>query len=167
MIIDEAAELSPAVVKAPYGTPEREAVNECQRLISYIARIGASLGIHMIFCTQYPTADILDKQIKINAEAKLSFRLSTSVADKVVFDETGLANKIKPGLRGRAWYRTDKDIPIQVPLMENKVMERVISQNRGDMNDNTTKNEVGTSREDYFKFGDARFFNEGPDTKNT
>jgi len=70
VIIDEAGELAPN--KSMTDT-EKEYVRDSRSTMNYIARVAGGLGWRMVFCTQYPTADILDRQIKANASAKLAF----------------------------------------------------------------------------------------------
>lgn len=85
--------------------------------MSEIARIAGALGYRLIFCTQYPTADTLPRQIKQNADAKISFRLPTEVASRVALDEQGaekLANV------GRAIYRTHEKHIVQAPYIVDK-----------------------------------------------
>lgn len=107
IIVDEAAELD----------------KTCQEYLSEVARIGGALGYRLIFATQYPTADTSPRQIKQNADAKISFRLPTEVASRVAIDEQGAEQLTCPG---RAIYRTHERQEIQVPYIEDKeIMERL------------------------------------------
>lgn len=116
IIIDEAAELVPN--KSMEETDELNA-KYCQRIISRIVRVSGSLGYRLLFTTQYPTANIMDNQIKANSSAKLSFRLQTSIQSKVAIDEAGAEKLEYPG---RGIYSTvDKHI-IQAPFLSNKDM---------------------------------------------
>lgn len=109
IIVDEAAELTDS--------------KKSQKHLSEIARIGGALGYRLIFATQYPTADTLPRQIKQNADAKISFRLPTEVASRVALDEQG-AEQIE--CIGRAIYRTHDRVEIQVPYVKDKnIMERL------------------------------------------
>lgn len=121
IIIDEAAEL------ASEGEPIREIKlkkSMCEHIISEIARIGGGLGYRLIFCTQYPTADTLPRQVKQNCDARLCFRLPTQTGSMVVLDEPGAESL--PQIKGRAIYRTDKAITLQTPFIENPFIDRVI-----------------------------------------
>lgn len=120
IIVDEGAELTPA----PHHTKEEKVVySYCQHALSEIARIGGALGYRLIFATQYPTADTLPRQIKQNADAKISFRLPTEVASRVALDEQG-AEKL--GVPGRAIYRTYEKHVMQVPFVSDKdIIERL------------------------------------------
>lgn len=98
----------------------------CQEMLSEIARIGGGLGFRLIFCTQYPTSDTLPRQIKQNADAKLGFRLPTTVASQVALDEPGLEDL--PSLPGRALFKTDRTEEIQVPYLKDKDMWGLLKQ---------------------------------------
>lgn len=103
VVVDEAAELQPpAFIKGKDQYPYLY----CQAVISEICRMGRSLGVHSIFATQYPTADVLGRHIKQNSEARICFRLPTEVASRVALDSGG-AESLPGGLCGRALYKTD------------------------------------------------------------
>lgn len=116
VVVDEAAELL-----APSYMSRKEAKKYvyCQSVISEIARLGRSLGVSLIYCTQYPTADVLPRQVKQNCESRIVFRLPTEVASRVALDENG-AEKIETGMWGRAIYKTDDIQNIQTYLYEGK-----------------------------------------------
>lgn len=111
IIVDEGAELVPHKYMLK---EEKQKLDYCQHALSNIARVAGALGYRLIFATQYPTADTLPRQIKQNADAKISFRLPTEVASRVALDEQGAEtlNNI-----GRAIYRTAEKHVIQVPYV--------------------------------------------------
>lgn len=111
VFIDEAHELMP---KSYMSRKEGRIYRECLEIVSEIARMGRSKGIRLIYATQYPTADVLPREIKQNAEARIVFRLVTETASRVALDEGG-AERLKAGLRGRAIYKTDRYTEIQTP----------------------------------------------------
>ncbi len=123
IIVDEGANLCPT-----QGLPkkQRDLLYICQEMLSEIARIGGGLGFRLIFCTQYPTADTLPRQIKQNSDAKLGFRLPTAVASQVALDESGLEEL--PSLPGRALFKTDRTEEIQVPYLKDKDMWDLLKQ---------------------------------------
>lgn len=120
IIVDEAAELSPD--KTPIEKAEK---HECERILSVIARIGGALGFRLIYATQYPTGDILPRQIKQNAVAKICFKLDTEIASRVVLDEGGAEN-LPLGIKGRGIYKTDHNVIVQTPYIENEFINRAI-----------------------------------------
>lgn len=120
IIVDEGAELVPPT---HLSREEKDDYRYCQHALSEIARIGGALGYRLIFATQYPTSDTLPRQIKQNADAKISFRLPTEVASRVAIDEQG-AEQIKHV--GRAIYRTADKYTVQVPYLSDiDIWERV------------------------------------------
>lgn len=144
IIIDEAAELVPP---SHLSKDDKKVYQYCQHAMSEIARIAGALGYRLIFCTQYPTADTLPRQIKQNADAKITFRLPTEVASRVAIDEQGaesLANT------GRAIYRThDKQI-IQVPYVSDKEIKDKLGGFIDDSATSEVDDEAGT---DTITFG--------------
>ena len=114
IIVDEGAELVPP---SHLSKEEKQPYQYCQTALSEIARVAGALGYRLIFCTQYPTADTLPRQVKQNADAKISFRLPTEIASRVAIDEQG-AEAI--GNVGRAIYRTHEEHTLQVPYIDDK-----------------------------------------------
>jgi|SRR5690625_115795 len=112
IITDEAAELADS--------------KRCLNHLSEICRLGGALGYRNIFCTQYPTADTLPRQVKQNSDARISFRLPTEVASRVAIDEGGAEKLSNPG---RAIYRTHERFEIQVPLAsDSEICEKLADQ---------------------------------------
>lgn len=113
IVIDEVGELNPAEA---IGKADKALKTECQTLMSQIARLGAGLGFRQILATQYPTGDVIPRQCKQNSDAKLSFRVQSSTASRVVLDEGGA--ELLPQIKGRAIYQTaDKREILQTPLI--------------------------------------------------
>lgn len=118
IIIDEVGELNPqeAVTKE-----EKQIKTNCQRLMSQIARLGAGLGFRLVLATQYPTGDVIPRQCKQNADAKLSFRVQSATASRVALDEVGAESL--PEIKGRAIYLTASGQKIvQTPLVTPEVI---------------------------------------------
>lgn len=117
IVVDEGAVLAPAK-----GLPRahNKMLEECQYMLSHIARVGGALGFRIVFCTQYPTGDTLPRVIKQMANAKLGFRLPTRTASEVVIDQSGLENL--PSIPGRAIYMKENFTELQVPYIDDKVM---------------------------------------------
>lgn len=118
IIIDEAS------VLAPQSKSDQERI-EIKGILEYIAQVAGGLGYNLIMCSQYPTGDILPRQVKQNSDARLSFRLPTGTASNVILDEGG-AEEIPYGLRGRAIYKTDLKKTIQVPWLKNEVIDKLL-----------------------------------------
>ena len=123
VIIDEVGELNPheAVTK-----DEKQLKIQCQTYMSQIARLGAGLGFRLIVATQYPTGDVIPRQVKQNSDAKLSFRVQSATASRVVLDETGA--ELLPQVKGRAIYQTaDKREILQTPLITSDIIHETIA----------------------------------------
>lgn len=122
------------IVNTPYTYRKFILVDEgaeldvkCQAILSEIARVGGALGYRIIFATQYPTADTLPRQLKQNADAKVSFRLPTEIASRVAIDEGGAELLRNPG---RAIYRTHERHEVQVPYVSDEEISEVLRRYR-------------------------------------
>lgn len=122
VIIDEVGELNPS---ESVGKEDKKLKEECQKIMSQIARLGAGLGFRQILATQYPTGDVIPRQCKQNSDAKISFRVQSATASRVILDETGAENL--PQIKGRAVYLTaDKREIVQTPLIDGKTIIDVV-----------------------------------------
>ena len=122
VIIDEVGELnaSEAVTRS-----EKLLKQECQTIMSQIARLGAGLGFRLVVATQYPVGDVIPRQVKQNADAKLCFRVQSAVASRVVLDGEGA--ETLPMIKGRAIYQTaDKRDILQTPLITSDIIHDTI-----------------------------------------
>ena len=118
IIIDEASVLAPR-------SKSDQVRNECRNILEFIGQVTAGLGYNLIMCSQYPTGDILPRQVKQNSDARISFRLPTSTASNVILDESG-AEDLPFRQSGRAIYKTDEKRIIQVPYMSNEIIDELI-----------------------------------------
>lgn len=109
IIIDEAADLS------EYDT--------AMGIVTDIARRGRSAGYYLIFCTQYPTMQVIPPQTKRNVIARLCFVVDTDTASRVVLDEGG-ADKL-PDIPGRGIYKNNvKRYIVQSPFISNETIKK-------------------------------------------
>ncbi|MFB2971437.1 FtsK/SpoIIIE domain-containing protein [Aerosakkonema sp. BLCC-F183] len=90
-IIDEAADIADASSKL------RDTIEK--RLKEY-ARKGRKFGIHIIYCTQRPTAAIITPQVTDQCEEKVIFRVSREASQSIL--EDSMAGDIPITSRGRA-----------------------------------------------------------------
>ncbi|PID15615.1 cell division protein FtsK [Sporosarcina sp. P34] len=126
IIVDEVGELNPAEAVT---REEKQMKLACQTLMSQIARLGAGLGFRQILATQYPTGDVIPRQCKQNSDAKLSFRVQSAVASRVVLDSEGAESL--PQIKGRAIYQTaDKKEILQTPFIKSEVIQSVIDSHK-------------------------------------
>lgn len=123
IIIDEAGELNP---KEAVTKDEKHLKEECQKIMSQIARIGRSNGFRQILATQYPVGDCLPRQVKQNSDAKLCFRVQSEVASRVVLDSEG-AERL-PQILGRAIFQNaDRREILQTPLITPDIIQETIT----------------------------------------
>ncbi|MFL6518163.1 MAG: hypothetical protein ACJ8GL_08795, partial [Bacillus sp. (in: firmicutes)] len=118
IIVDEASVLAPE-------SKQDQVRNECKQILEYIAQVAGGLGYNLIVCSQYPVSTILPRLVKQNADARISFRLPTSVASNVILDESG-AEDIGYGMRGRAIYKADLKRLMQVPILKNDKIDELL-----------------------------------------
>lgn len=123
IIIDEAGELVP---NNQMSDEQKDYAKGCQRILSHIARVAGQVGYKMIFGTQYPTKEILDSQIKANAIARVSFRLTTSIQSGVALDGPGAETLEYPG---RAIYKVTDEHLVQTPFISKGEIEERIGGN--------------------------------------
>ncbi|MFF5993733.1 FtsK/SpoIIIE domain-containing protein [Lysinibacillus sp. KU-BSD001] len=122
VIIDEVGELNAAEAVT---RSEKLLKQECQTIMSQIARLGAGLGFRLVVATQYPVGDVIPRQVKQNADAKLCFRVQSAVASRVVLDAEGA--EMLPMVKGRAIYQTaDKREILQTPLITPEIIQSII-----------------------------------------
>lgn len=122
VVIDEVGELNP---DESINREEKILKQECQTLMSHIARLGAGLGFRLILASQYLVGNVIPRQVKQNADAKLAFRVQSEVASRVVLDDSG-AEKL-PQVRGRAIYQTaEGQFVLQTPLITSDLIHETI-----------------------------------------
>lgn len=111
IIIDEGAQLAPNNF-----TSDKVTKILCQDKLSRISGVGGALGMRLIFGTQYPTSKTLSPNVKMNSDAKISFRLPAGYASEVAIDEYG-AEKLPSDQKGRALMKTHELKEMQVPFI--------------------------------------------------
>ena len=117
LITDEGASLMP---KKGADEKTKKTMSYCVEMIEEICRVAGALGFRNLFATQSPVADALPKHVKMNSDAKISFRLPTGYASEVAIDEYGAEELECPG---RAIYKTHDRVTVQVPMLEDADME--------------------------------------------
>jgi DNA segregation ATPase FtsK/SpoIIIE, S-DNA-T family len=126
IIVDEGAQLAPD----KFMTKEqKDMLGACQHILGEIARIGGALGIRLIFCTQYPTSDTLPRQVKQNADLKITFRLPAGYASMVAIDDYG-AEELPSDIPGRAIVKTHELRTVQTPFISDKEMMKRLEVHR-------------------------------------
>jgi DNA segregation ATPase FtsK/SpoIIIE, S-DNA-T family len=126
VIVDEGAQLSPDKFMSK---EQKDMLGACQHILGEIARIGGALGIRLIFCTQYPTSDTLPRQVKQNADLKITFRLPAGYASMVAIDDYG-AEELPSDIPGRAIVKTHEKKIVQVPYISDEEMAKRLEVHR-------------------------------------
>jgi S-DNA-T family DNA segregation ATPase FtsK/SpoIIIE len=116
IIVDEGAELAPKLVSKDL----KKFAEICQTYLGEIARIGGGLGYRLVFCTQYPTAEAVPMQVKMNMVARLAFKIGGNMGSRVILDEIG-AEALEP-IPGRAIYKLAEKVEIQCPYISDKMI---------------------------------------------
>ncbi|EIT85891.1 DNA translocase FtsK [Fictibacillus macauensis ZFHKF-1] len=125
IVIDEIGELASAKEVCKETKKIKE---ECEYLLSNIARLGRSQGIKLVTATQHPTVDVVPVQVKRNSDARLCFRVDGTSASMTILDAPG-ADKL-PDIKGRAIYKRGADkYTLQTPWLPDKEMEQIIGPN--------------------------------------
>lgn len=132
VIIDEGAELAPGIEK---DKELRQIKNQCEVILSRIARIGGVLGYRLIYATQTPYSEVLNHNIKQNCDAKLCFKLQTDKASEVVLGEGITDAAHLPFIKGRGVYLTDRKYIVQTPMIDNDYIEGVVEHASKDSRD--------------------------------
>lgn len=100
VIVDEFADLTDQLSsrreKDAFYTPIRK-----------IAQAGRSRGIHLVLCTQRPSADLVPSNIKAQLNGRLALRVNDAIASRMIIDDTGAQSLQK---HGDMLYKTDLGI---------------------------------------------------------
>lgn len=125
IIIDEIGELAS---HKEVDKDTKKIKEECEYLLSNIARLGRAQGIRIIVATQHPTADVVPIQVKRNCDARLCYRVDGTSASMVVLDSPGA--DCLPVIRGRAIYKNGANkYTLQTPWVNDNEMEKIIQVN--------------------------------------
>jgi DNA segregation ATPase FtsK/SpoIIIE, S-DNA-T family len=146
VVVDEGDQLAPD----KFMTKEQKnRLGACQRILGEIARIGGALGIRLIFCTQYPTSDTLPRQVKQNADLKITFRLSAGYASMVAIDDYG-AEELPSDIPGRAIVKTHELRTLQTPFISDSEMWKRLEVYQ--IAKPQKQKDRGEAREDFVRF---------------
>lgn len=121
-VIDEYAQLVLPVA--------RKVRDEANRLVVRISALGRAAGIQIVVCTQYPTKEVIDPQIKINLNLKLAFRCQNATQSMVILNDPGAAILPAEAL-GRALFALGADIfQVQIALVSEADVKMVLARAR-------------------------------------
>lgn len=98
-IIIACDEIAEVLDKTGLEKEEKSLVGRIESKFSTIARLGRAFGIHLIFATQRPDADILKGQIKNNIGYRVCGR-ADKVLSQIILDNSEAVDKISPNDQG-------------------------------------------------------------------
>jgi hypothetical protein len=71
--------------------------NAFYTLFKTIAQAGRSRGVHLVLCTQRPSADVVPTNITANLNARLALRVNNAIASRMIIDDKGAESLMKHG----------------------------------------------------------------------
>lgn len=98
-IIVACDEIAEVLDKTGLDKEQKAITNQIEAKFSTIARLGRAFGIHLIFATQRPDADILKGQIKNNIGYRICGR-ADKVLSQIILDNSEASDKISPNDQG-------------------------------------------------------------------
>jgi S-DNA-T family DNA segregation ATPase FtsK/SpoIIIE len=113
VLVDEASQISPELKK---DRAEKALAGQCWQYAAAISCIGREASVGLIYATQYPTAQVIDGQIKANMDAVVCFKTENDVHSNVALN-SNLAAKLPHGKPGRAIVKANGFTEIQVPYI--------------------------------------------------
>jgi hypothetical protein len=90
VIVDEFADLTDQL-------SSRQERNDFYTPIRKIAQTGRSRGIHLVLCTQRPSADLVPPNIKAQLNGRLALRVNDAIASRMIIDDNGAERLQKHG----------------------------------------------------------------------
>lgn len=143
VIVDEAAEIA---IKAATLPEEKIIAKVIERSIITIARMGREVGVHLIYCTQYPTVDLVSNQIRINCGMRLCFYVPEQTQSEVILQRKGAEDL--NAIPGRAIFKSNKYSTVQVPYVgDDDKWERMLTQFKTEVINDGNSNRTETPRQ--------------------
>lgn len=112
IIIDEAAQIAPKT----HTGKMKEYARFCDETCARISQKGRESKVVQLYCTQKPSHDIVNGQVKANVESSIAFRTNNHYESKIILDDNG-AEKISILTPGRCIYKAERFHTLQVPFI--------------------------------------------------
>lgn len=119
MACDEIAEV---LDKTGLDKDQKALIGQIESKFSTIARLGRAFGIHLMFATQRPDADVLKGQIKNNIGYRICGR-ADKVLSQIILDNSEGAEKISPNDQGM--FLTNTGVLFKGYYVEDECLEGV------------------------------------------
>lgn len=156
VIVDEAGEFVP---ESFMTKDEKDLHKYCQAMFSKIARLGRAFGFHILLFSQYTTSDVLPRQVKMNADAKVCFRTPNGYASEVMLDRGNTDAARLDDVPGRAIFLVGaRKYEIQVPEITDDIMQDLLAPYYESARKDVTGIVNESTREDFIeiiKIGDS------------
>lgn len=107
-----------------YATTKKLVGDKAETILSNIANLSRSAGIHFVLATQYPKAEIINTAISVNFPWRVAFNMSTGASQSVLgnWDAFGLSPT------GRAIFQSSEgEITVQTPRITNSAVMAIVS----------------------------------------
>ena len=119
MACDEIAEV---LDKTGLDKDQKALIGQIESKFSTIARLGRAFGIHLMFATQRPDADVLKGQIKNKIGSRICGR-ADKVLSQIILDNSEGAEKISPNDQGM--FLTNTGVLFKGYYVEDECLEGV------------------------------------------
>lgn len=91
LVIDEFADLSDQL------TGDKAAKQRFHDNIRRVAQLGRKRGVHLVLCTQRPSADLVPTNIRSLLNARIALRVNDAIASRMILDEMGAEHLLSHG----------------------------------------------------------------------
>jgi len=102
---------------------ERKTRESIEKILMGLAAQARVTGIHIIYCSQRPTPEVIPSQISDNMDERLIFRVQPAASQRLLDDDIAASLPVEP--RGRAVYRgLEAELKIvTTPLVPDEIWE--------------------------------------------
>lgn len=121
-IIVACDEIAEVLDKTGLDKDQKTLIGQIESKLSTIARLGRAFGIHLMFATQRPDADVLKGQIKNNIGYRICGR-ADKVLSQIILDNSEGAEKISPNDQGM--FLTNTGVLFRAYYVEDECLEGV------------------------------------------
>lgn len=121
-IIVACDEIAEVLDKTGLDKDQKALIGQIESKFSTIARLGRAFGIHLMFATQRPDADVLKGQIKNNIGYRICGR-ADKVLSQIILDNSEGAEKISPNDQGM--FLTNTGVLFKGYYVEDECLEGV------------------------------------------
>ena len=106
-----------------------DAKKEIEPLISKLAQKSRACGIHLIMATQRPSTNVITGIIKANFPSRISFKVSSMVDSRVIFDANGAEKLLGKGdgMINAPGFSFERFQGVFIPINE---LENIIGENK-------------------------------------